>query len=47
MSTWTEVGERSQVDPDSPLGVKVGEVEGQIPGHLVETTREFLEGDLS
>jgi hypothetical protein len=25
----------------------VREVEGQIPGHLVETGREFLEGDLS
>lgn len=27
MSTWTEVGERAQVDPDSPLGVKVGDVD--------------------
>jgi len=25
MSTWTEVGERSRVDPDAPLGVTLGE----------------------
>ena len=25
MSTWTEVGERARVDPDTPLGVTVGE----------------------
>ena len=27
MSEWTAVGDRDQVDPDTPLGVKLGEVD--------------------